>query len=73
MEGPETVDSLTSTNVGWPAFTLASTMNLPIYPVPPMDRIDAISETRSVQFRRVCLLLLLLLNEMIPASCIGSV
>jgi hypothetical protein len=28
---------------GWPALTLASTMNFPMYPVPPMNRILLLS------------------------------
>lgn len=33
------MDSLTKTKVGWPAAALASTMNFPMYPVPPMIKI----------------------------------
>lgn len=31
--------SLTRAKVGWPSFALASTMNFPMYPVPPIIRI----------------------------------
>ncbi|MFS7973236.1 hypothetical protein Hanom_Chr09g00854281 [Helianthus anomalus] len=33
------VFSLTKTKVGFPSFALASTMNFPMYPVPPMIKI----------------------------------
>jgi len=39
----ERVDSLTRTKVGWPSLILASTMNFPMYPVPPMSRILLLS------------------------------
>ena len=41
--GLERVDSLTRTKVGWPSLILASTMNFPMYPVPPMSRILLLS------------------------------
>lgn len=39
LSGLDTVLSLIRANVGCPAFVLASTMNLPMYPVAPMIRI----------------------------------
>jgi len=39
LPGLERVESLTRTEVGWPALALASTMNFPMYPVPPMNKI----------------------------------
>lgn len=43
LTGSEMVLCLTKTKVGWPDFALASTMNLPMYPVPPMIRILVLS------------------------------
>ena len=37
--GLERVDSRTRAKVGWPALALASTMNFPMVPVPPMTKI----------------------------------
>jgi hypothetical protein len=39
LAGLERLDFLTRAKVGWPALALASTMNFPMYPVPPMNRI----------------------------------
>ena len=39
LPGLERVESLTRTEVRWPALALASTMNFPMYPVPPMNKI----------------------------------
>lgn len=39
FDGLEIVDSRTRAKVGWPALALASTMNFPIHPVPPITRI----------------------------------
>lgn len=39
LAGSERVLSLSKAKVGWPDLALASTMNLPMYPVPPIIRI----------------------------------
>lgn len=42
LTGSEAVLSLTKAKVGCPAFTLASTIYFPMYPVPPMIKVAAI-------------------------------